>query len=105
MADIPTKSQWEGRAGRSTDADAFCVHMIESWVPPLDLSQLPMDLNDPDRPISDLALTKKNPTKQERTGRASVHHARSPDCERVLKASYYQDTSPEGLLVFLSVPE
>ncbi|KAJ7107878.1 P-loop containing nucleoside triphosphate hydrolase protein, partial [Mycena epipterygia] len=98
VADIPTKSQWEGRAGRSTNADAFCVHMIEPWVPPLDLSLLPMDLNDPDRPISDLALTKKNPTKQERTGRASVHHARSPDCERVLKASYYQDTSPEGLL-------
>ncbi|KAF7328238.1 Werner syndrome ATP-dependent helicase [Mycena venus] len=58
-----------GRAGRSTDADAFCVQMIEPWV---DTSEMAMDPNDPDRPLSDVALTKKHPTKQERTGRASI---------------------------------
>ncbi|KAJ7803075.1 hypothetical protein B0H14DRAFT_3778811 [Mycena olivaceomarginata] len=55
-----------------------------------------MAVLDPDRPFSDVALTKKNPTKQERTGRASIHLATSPRCERVLKAEYYQDSSPDG---------
>ncbi|KAJ7455168.1 hypothetical protein FB451DRAFT_1048993, partial [Mycena latifolia] len=96
VADLPIKSQWEDRAGRSTEADAFCVHMIEPWVSEINTSQMPIDPNDPDHPLSDTALTKKNPTKQERTGRASVHHATSPECERVLKAAYYQDNSPEG---------
>ncbi|KAJ7443986.1 hypothetical protein FB451DRAFT_1434779 [Mycena latifolia] len=86
-----------GRAGCSTEADAFCVHMIEPWVSEIDTSQMPIDPNDPDHPLSDTALTKKNPTKQECTGRASVHHATSPECERVLKAAYYQDNSPEAL--------
>ncbi|KAJ7211404.1 P-loop containing nucleoside triphosphate hydrolase protein [Mycena pura] len=97
VADIPTKSQWEGRAGRSTEAEAFCVQMIEPWVPEIDTSEMVMDPNDPDRPLSDVALAKKHPTKQEQTGRASIHHATSPQCERVLKAAYYQDHSPDAL--------
>ncbi|KAJ7839505.1 P-loop containing nucleoside triphosphate hydrolase protein [Mycena leptocephala] len=97
VADIPTKSQWDGRAGRSTSREAFCVHMIEPWVPEIDTSQMVMDADDPDRPFSDVALTKKHPTKQERTGRASIHHATSSECERVLKAAYYRDESPDAL--------
>jgi hypothetical protein len=97
VADIPTKSQWDGRAGRSTKQEAFCIHMIESWVLEIDTTQLEIDPKDPDHPLSDAALTKKNPTKQERTGRTSIHHATSPECERVLKAAYYEDSSPEGM--------
>ena len=95
-SDIPTKSQWDGRAGRSTNTEAFCVQMIEPWVNEIDLSGIPIDPSDPDRPLSDAALTKKNPTKQERTGRASVRHSTSTECKRILQAEYYEDTSPEG---------
>lgn len=102
VGDIPTKSQWDGRAGRSTTADAFCVHMVEPWVPEIDTDLLEIDAQDPDRPFSDVALTKKNPTKQERTGRASIHLATSPRCERVLKAEYYQDSSPDGMHLYLA---
>ncbi|KAJ6536233.1 P-loop containing nucleoside triphosphate hydrolase protein [Mycena capillaripes] len=97
VADIPTKTQWEGRAGRSTNSEAFCIQMIEPWVAEIPTSDMAIDASDPDRPLSDAALTKKNPTKKERTGRASVHHATSPECERVLKAAYYQDNSPDAL--------
>ncbi|KAJ7494091.1 P-loop containing nucleoside triphosphate hydrolase protein [Mycena latifolia] len=97
VSDVTTKSQWDGRAGRSTNAEAFCVHMIEPWVDAVDLTELQIDPNDPDHPLADVALTKKNPTKQERTGRASIHHAKSPECARVLNAQYYQDDSPEAL--------
>ncbi|KAJ7690872.1 hypothetical protein B0H17DRAFT_1134141 [Mycena rosella] len=61
-SDIPSKSQWDGRAGRSTNAEGFCVQMIEPWVHEIDLSQVPIDPNDSDHPLSDAALTKKNPT-------------------------------------------
>jgi hypothetical protein len=97
VADIPTKSQWDGHAGRSTKQEAFCIHMIEPWVLEIDTTRLEIDPKDPDHPLSDAALTKKNPTKQERTRRTSIHHATSSECERVLKAAYYEDTSPEGM--------
>ncbi|KAJ7190029.1 hypothetical protein GGX14DRAFT_580190 [Mycena pura] len=114
------------------DPDGMCLilhatagagEMIEPWVLEIDTSEMGMDANDPDRPLSDAALeevgslpqgkigqvgykrlshpdyadrsscrapmlaqppttptalTKKHPTKQERTGRASIHHATSP---------------------------
>ncbi|KAK7035127.1 P-loop containing nucleoside triphosphate hydrolase protein [Favolaschia claudopus] len=95
--EVTTKTQWEGRGGRSTDDEAFCVSMIEPWVAEIDSSTLIIDSNDPDRPLQDISLTKKNPTKQERTGRASIHFAVSDECERVLKAAYYGDDSAEAL--------
>jgi hypothetical protein len=75
---------------------------VEPWVPEIDTDLLEIDAQDPDRPFSDVALTKKNPTKQERTGRASIHLATSPRCERVLKAEYYQDSSPDGMHLYLA---
>ncbi|KAJ6489410.1 hypothetical protein DFH09DRAFT_1105385 [Mycena vulgaris] len=63
----------------------------------MDLSAAPIDVNDPDRPFANAALTKKTPTKKERTGRASIHLATSPNCDRVLSAQYYEDESLEAL--------
>ncbi|KAJ7467914.1 hypothetical protein FB451DRAFT_1177579 [Mycena latifolia] len=53
VSDVTTKSQWDGRAGRSTNAEAFCVHMIEPWVDAVDLTELQIDPNDPDHPLAD----------------------------------------------------
>ncbi|KAK6996088.1 ATP-dependent DNA helicase hus2/rqh1 [Favolaschia claudopus] len=86
--EVTTKTQWDA---------AFCVSMIEPWVAEIDSSTLIIDSNDPDCPLQDISLTKKNPTKQERTGRASIHFAVSDECERVLKAAYYGDDSAEAL--------
>ncbi|KAJ6550622.1 hypothetical protein DFH09DRAFT_1319799 [Mycena vulgaris] len=97
VSNIPMKSQRDGRAGRSTAKEAYCVHMIEPWVLDMDLSTAPIDPDDPDRPFSDAALTKKTPTKKERTGRAAIHFATCGHCVRVLLAAYFQDNSPEAL--------
>ncbi|KAJ7934361.1 hypothetical protein B0H13DRAFT_1855253 [Mycena leptocephala] len=42
VADIPTKTQWEGRAGRSTESEAFCVQMIEPWAPEIATDKMPI---------------------------------------------------------------
>ncbi|KAJ7078344.1 P-loop containing nucleoside triphosphate hydrolase protein, partial [Mycena epipterygia] len=97
VANIPMKCQRDGRAGRSTVDEAFCISMVEPWVPQTDLSNSPIDPNDPDRPLSDAGITKKNPTKQERTGRAAIHFATSDKCQRILLAEYYQDRTAEAL--------
>jgi hypothetical protein len=71
--------------------------MVKPWVLDMDIGTVPVDTADPDKPLLEAGLTKKVPTKRERTGRASLHIATSDDCQRVLCADYYGDDSPEGL--------
>jgi ATP-dependent helicase YprA (DUF1998 family) len=95
-AKVPTKTQRDGRAERSTDDEAFCINMVEPWFVDMGASPIPSFQEDPNRPLLDAGLTKKVPNKQERTGAASIRLATSPDCQRVLGAEYYDDNSPEG---------
>ncbi|KAJ6608470.1 hypothetical protein B0H10DRAFT_1955354 [Mycena sp. CBHHK59/15] len=83
--DIPTKSQWDGQLGAAPKR-TFCIHMIEPWVSNIDKSQLEVDRNDPDCPLSDVALIKKNLTKKECTG----HHW-------FIMRHHQNDKSPEAL--------
>ncbi|KAJ7254796.1 hypothetical protein C8J57DRAFT_1236524 [Mycena rebaudengoi] len=94
-AKVPIKTQRDGRGGRSTDEEAFCINMVKPWVLDMDIGTVPVDTADPDKPLLEAGLTKKVPMKRERTGRASLHIATSDDCQRVLCADYYGDDSPE----------
>ncbi|KAJ7768865.1 P-loop containing nucleoside triphosphate hydrolase protein [Mycena metata] len=96
-AKIPMKTQRDGRGGRSTASPAFCLNLIEPWVREMDAESALLDVGDPDRPLMEAGLTKKVPTKQERTGVASIHLANSDDCEREINADYYGDDSAEAL--------
>ncbi|KAJ7752946.1 hypothetical protein B0H16DRAFT_1258836, partial [Mycena metata] len=75
----------------------FCPTMIEPWVLEMDLDSAPAKECDPDRPLLKAGLTKKVPTKQERTGIASIKQATSAECDHIFNAKYYGDDSAEAL--------
>ncbi|KAJ7016533.1 P-loop containing nucleoside triphosphate hydrolase protein, partial [Mycena alexandri] len=75
---VTMRFQWEGRAGRSSNRDAFALTMIEPWV-------------------SEMDLTDVNPRKQERVGRASVRLAQCSGCKRAAYAKFFEDDDDEAL--------
>ncbi|KAJ7697338.1 hypothetical protein B0H17DRAFT_1197391 [Mycena rosella] len=59
-AKIPMKTQRDGRGGRSTASPAFCLNLIEPWVREMDAESALVDVGDPDRPLMEAGLTKKD---------------------------------------------
>lgn len=97
--EVPENFQRGGRGGRDRDGFSFFLMMVEPWATSADLTAINDKLNDdPDRPLT--VSMKKTPPKQERCGIASLRIAQSPECIRAQFARYFDDTSPEGKLLF-----
>ncbi|KAJ7272254.1 P-loop containing nucleoside triphosphate hydrolase protein [Mycena rebaudengoi] len=98
--EIPMRFQRDGRARRSSKEDAFAITMLEFWMMEMDLTKAIVHFDDPDRPLLPGGFTKWQPTKQERTGTASLLFARSSGCKRDGLATYFEDDSDEGSFDF-----
>jgi len=90
-----------GRGGRDDDIMALFLIMYESWVLDLDVSHVTAGQlkDDPDHPY--FTGLKKNLTKKERAGIASIVCIQSPECIRQIFAEYLDDTTLEGTVGYL----
>ncbi|KAJ7936330.1 hypothetical protein B0H13DRAFT_2303719 [Mycena leptocephala] len=68
---------------------------IEPWIFDMDLTNAFEGKNDPDRPLLSDGLKKKNPTKKEHVGTASVRLATCKDCKRMAYANFFEDEADD----------
>jgi len=100
--DVSSWWQHGGRAGHNPEITALYLTLYEPWVRQVNLPDLKDQIEDPDWPVFRL---KKNSTKRERAGIASIHLMQSNDCIRQITATYFDDqtetsTSPAPSVVF-----
>lgn len=88
--------QRAGRAVRDPGLHGLYLAMLEPWALGLDLVEHDDHTSDPDRPYA--GIVKKNSSKQDRTGYASLRFSQSRSCLRKFFAEYLDDQSPEGYI-------
>ena len=91
--------QRAGWAARDASQQGLFLLMYEPWAVTL-VTEGSSDAVDPDRPFA--GIIKKNSTKQDRTGLATLKFIQSSTCLRAFFARYLGDDSPTGFLVILN---
>jgi hypothetical protein len=83
-----------GRAARDDEICGLFLMMVEPWGLELELTEEHDDVNDPDKPY--VEVVKKNSSKQDRTGCATLRYIQSKMCLREFYAKYLHDETPSG---------